>query len=241
MTWNTFSRDPFQVQDRQIWPVFVDSLAQRQIKNQNTDTVWKTSKARLKHPPCIKTFLYKNNHKVANSYFPTWWDRLQPGINLDMCGADCGPAFRESIKLEVESCREKNRMLWSRQLNWAVGGTRSRTLTCPSAAHRSCPTQASGTKQDTHCGNSYLFFTWVSPWYSQYLTHNSSLLIPHTVSAGAAAHTAVWESGWQPSVPDSRNTSCFCCLGWETGRVCQQKVGQETGGILRCGAGADAR
>lgn len=184
MTWNTFSRDPFQVQDRQIWPVFVDSLAQRQIKNQNTDTVWKTSKARLKHPPCIKTFLYKNNHKVANSYFPTWWDRLQPGINLDMCGADCGPAFRESIKLEVESCREKNRMLWSRQLNWAVGGTRSRTLTCPSAAHRSCPTQASGTKQDTHCGNSYLFFTWVSPWYSQYLTHNSSLLIPRTGSVG---------------------------------------------------------
>lgn len=170
MTWSAFSRDPFQVPDRQIWLVFVDSLAQRQIKNQNTDTIWKTSKARLKHPPCIKTFLYKNNHKVANSYFPTWWDQLQPGINLEMCGADCGTAFRESIKLEAESWSEKNEALWTGQLNQAVGGTRGRTLVCTRAAPASCLTPVDRSKAG-HSPAKRPSFNWVSPCCTQCLTH----------------------------------------------------------------------
>lgn len=192
MTWSAFSRDPFQVPDRQIWPVFVDSLAQRQIKNQNTDTVWKTSKARLKHPPCIKAFLYKNNHKVANSYFPTWWDQLQPGINLEMCGADCGTAFRESIELEAESWSEKNKTLWTRQLNRAVGGTQGRTLTCTSTAHGSCPAQVNGSKVRPS-PTKYPSFNRVSPWYTQNLTHKhklSTLLTHRTDSAVAEAPAA---------------------------------------------------
>lgn len=159
MTWNTFSRDPFQVQDRQIWPVFVDSLAQRQIKNQNTDTVWKTSKARLKHPPCIKTFLHKNNHKVANSYFPTWWDQLQPGINLDMCGADCGTAFRESIKLEWEIQDAVNQAI-----EWSSGWHMEQDPHLPQCSPQQLPSSSQWDKAGCSLWK-YWSFTWVSPWY----------------------------------------------------------------------------
>lgn len=182
MTWSAFSRDPFQVSDRQIWPVFVDSLTQRQIKNQNTDTVWKTSKARLKHPPCIKTFLYKNNHKVANSYFPTWWDQLQPGISLEMCGADCGTAFRESIKLKAESWSEKNKTLWTGQLNRTVGGTWGRNPSCTSTAYGTCPTLTDGNKAG-HSPTKHPSFNWV--WYTQYLTHKHKLSTLHTYCTGS--------------------------------------------------------
>lgn len=146
MTWNAFSRDPFQVQDRQIWPVFVDSLAQRQIKNQNTDTVWKTSKARLKHPPCIKTFLYKNNHKVANSYFPTWWDQLQPGINLDMCGADCLQRKHKTGVRKTGGCEPGN---WMEQWVAHGAGPSPASVQPTAAAQLSGSTLSSGTKQDT--------------------------------------------------------------------------------------------
>lgn len=105
MTWSAFSRDPFQVQEPFLtrFGLCWQTALFRSTLKIKIQTPFGKHRKLDSNILCIKTLLHKNDRKAPNSYFPTLWDQLPPGINLRECEANCRASRGLGIRLEAHS------------------------------------------------------------------------------------------------------------------------------------------